>query len=564
MERLVGRTLVVLGCVVSLFLTGGDARANGVGLCDPGSQTCRTFTIENNCTYDVWVGTMGNEASCQTDSDCPTATSTCTGAQTCTCSSNTDCASTQVCDGGACRFKAPLSGGKKIAAADPPETLYLPNDNAGTQPISWGGRFWARTGCPDFTSCSVAGAACSASSDCCTNAGCEGLFTCQSNNDCSAFSCTTNSECPSGTTCDTTTSTCNGCASGTCACFQNSDCRDGGLCDLTTNRCTGQCEAGGISCQTGDCEAQLECPVGVSGQGPMTLAEFALLAGTANYDTYDVSQVNGFNVPTMIAPTVNVRPNPKTGFSNLQPWCGSPGCADATQCPGQGSACSFTSEFPDCLCDWNIDDDSCPDPLQAVWPMACTSDSDCDTGTPGSGVCDTSTVPATCVCRRDAQCPGSTTCGVNVNIKGKKRVCGTYVGCVDSDDACTADKKLKDASGTVNFSCKRFHTLYDCTGAHTGSCYTAGASDQCCGCPSWSNGGNDGPFPIADGCANANHKWKKFAQPYAEPFKKQCPTAYSFQYDDPTSTFNCSGTGKKNPVGYTITFCPSGSPGAGG
>lgn len=36
---------------------------------------------------------------------------------------------------------------------------------------------------------------------------------------------------------------------------------------------------------------------------------------------------------------------------------------------------------------------------------------------------------------------------------------------------------------------------------------------------------------------------------YAEFFKKQCPTSYSFAYDDGTSTFFCSNTG------YEIIFC---------
>lgn len=334
------------------------------------------------------------------------------------------------------------------------------------------------------------------------------------------------------------------------------DCRDGGKC--VDGACTGQCGAGGIACQTGDCAASLQCGVGVSGQAPTTLAEFALLAGAVNYDTYDVSQVNGFNVPIMISPLGKTKAAPK-GFANLQPWCGSPGCASATDCPGQSPACSFTDEFASCLCSWSLDEDTCPDPLRAVWPMPpCESDADCD-GRPGS--CDTSTVPSTCTCRADGHCPGSYTCGVNLNIDGKKRICGTYTGCVDPIDACTADTRLKGRADGKPFSCKRFQDLYGCTGAFTTSCYTAGASDQCCGCPSWSDGGNAGPFPIANGCQESNRKWARVVNPLAKSFKSTCPTAYSFQYDDPTSTFNCDGKASA-PIGYTITFCPVGSPGA--
>jgi hypothetical protein len=51
---------------------------------------------------------------------------------------------------------------------------------------------------------------------------------------------------------------------------------------------------------------------------------------------------------------------------------------------------------------------------------------------------------------------------------------------------------------------------------------------------------------------------------YAAYFKSACPDAYSYAYDDPTSTFTCSGGS-----GYVITFWPfaatsGGSGGSGG
>jgi hypothetical protein len=269
--------------------------------------------------------------------------------------------------------------------------------------------------------------------------------------------------------------------------------------------------------------------------------------------------VNGFNVPIKITPKTNVRSTPKAGASQITPWCASPGCASKhdPECKSLKRACSWTDDFASCLCDWSLNDDTCPDPLQAVWPIPCSSAADC-----GGGTCDLSTVPATCICARDEQCPGSTTCGVNLNVLGKRRVCGTYVGCLDADDTCTADKRLKGKFDGLRFSCKRFEDVYDCTNASAGSCYTVGASAECCGCPSWSSGGNLGPFPITAGCQNSNPRWTRVVEPLAKAFKGTCPTAYSFQYDDPTSTFNCAGTGPQSPVGYSITFCPNGSPGA--
>ena len=63
------------------------------------------------------------------------------------------------------------------------------------------------------------------------------------------------------------------------------------------------------SCQTGDCDGLLQCKA--YGTPPLTLAEFTLnLASTSraatidqNLDYYDVSVVDGFNVPMAFSPT---------------------------------------------------------------------------------------------------------------------------------------------------------------------------------------------------------------------------------------------------------------------
>lgn len=53
---------------------------------------------------------------------------------------------------------------------------------------------------------------------------------------------------------------------------------------------------GNGSCQTGACGITLKC--GASGETPATLAEFTL----ASLDFYDVSLVDGFNVPLVVTP----------------------------------------------------------------------------------------------------------------------------------------------------------------------------------------------------------------------------------------------------------------------
>ncbi|CAH8358430.1 unnamed protein product [Eruca vesicaria subsp. sativa] len=93
-------------------------------------------------------------------------------------------------------------------------------------------------------------------------------------------------------------------------------------------------------------------------------------------------------------------------------------------------------------------------------------------------------------------------------------------GCAaDLNGACPAQLKvtLEDADG-VAVACKS-------------ACEAFGTPEYCC----------TGAFGTPDTCK---------ASEYAGFFKKACHTAYSYAYDDGTSTFTCSG------ADYVITFCP--------
>lgn len=63
-------------------------------------------------------------------------------------------------------------------------------------------------------------------------------------------------------------------------------------------------------CATGDCGGVLQCN-GAGGIPPATLAEFTL-SGWSNEDFYDVSLVDGYNIPLKVYPDVSS--------------CGTPGC----------------------------------------------------------------------------------------------------------------------------------------------------------------------------------------------------------------------------------------------
>lgn len=73
------------------------------------------------------------------------------------------------------------------------------------------------------------------------------------------------------------------------------------------------------TCETGDCGGVLQCN-GAGGVPPASLAEFTLGGATGN-DFYDVSFVDGFNVPITITPVGGAQPTPGNPF-----FCGVAGC----------------------------------------------------------------------------------------------------------------------------------------------------------------------------------------------------------------------------------------------
>jgi hypothetical protein len=62
-------------------------------------------------------------------------------------------------------------------------------------------------------------------------------------------------------------------------------------------------------------------------------------------------------------------------------------------------------------------------------------------------------------------------------------------------------------------------------------------------------------FGSAQYCCSGDYGNPNTCKPtaYSQFFKNACPRAYSYAYDDATSTFTCGGGG----TDYTITFCPN-------
>jgi hypothetical protein len=98
--------------------------------------------------------------------------------------------------------------------------------------------------------------------------------------------------------------------------------------------------SGSGHCDTGDCAGALNCTV--SGQPPTTLAEFTIGGGPSARDFYDISVIDGYNLPMAFSCS--------TGVGLV---CTNPTCPAACLFPNDGCrthACSSNSDYQVTFC----------------------------------------------------------------------------------------------------------------------------------------------------------------------------------------------------------------------
>ncbi|MES2504422.1 MAG: thaumatin family protein [Myxococcota bacterium] len=305
------------------------------------------------------------------------------------------------------------------------------------------------------------------------------------------------------------------------------------------------------------------CNLGEGGQPPATLAEFTL-TGT---DFYDVSVINGINMGISMAPDLSFaatdQSNPYT--------CGTPGAK--TQASGQ-------SYLKPCPWTVNLTIDKLGDQTNLLRQVLPVLVNPLDTEYPA------------CPCTTPGQ-----VCGLAINVKNTTQAkfvqtCGTDLKAYWTADQicgtiapggttltnlyplpCTTD-------GSTNQNAMQTHmiNLLGCIGADGFSCYQTGA--QCgasaqsitnlpgtsigCGCPTAQGNpylGTVWPQPgpaVTNNCTNSNPDWVEYIQPWIAPLKTTCPTAYTFPYDDVTSTFTCQASAATKTAGsapgYYVNF----------
>ncbi|MDP1604905.1 MAG: thaumatin family protein [Legionella sp.] len=288
-------------------------------------------------------------------------------------------------------------------------------------------------------------------------------------------------------------------------------------------------------CSTADCGGgQGGCPVG---QGLSQPAQQAEPTFQQESDFYDITGINGINIPMSIEPQGVTRDafNPYT--------CGAPGITtDQASTGGTIGGCT-----------WNF----VPPSNSYIWVAnggaPCTANNECNEA-------------------------GGEACGLsvtNIALNSAQNTCGIFEGYWTADQVCGINSSYSQAPYFCNNPATNgtFTNMYQCSGTgYDQSCYNSSNSTTCCGCQNWQEAPTNIVLPsnpaIVPQCNvtgnNSNNAvWSANALPTLGWYKAACPPFYVYPFDDKSSTFSCTNNpGGVNSTNYKITYCPGGRSGA--
>lgn len=332
---------------------------------------------------------------------------------------------------------------------------------------------------------------------------------------------------------------------------------------------TGNCTSlpyNGVSNSTGTCNES------IAPSNPVTIYE-STMEGVPNVDgSYDISLINGFNIPGEFR-SLGAVSNP----INYSSACGQSTGAIIQQSGSTLTNCSWSFTPPntgtDCSANTGTDN---PANFYNVTPG---TDDSCTPATvcPGSQVCGMAWTPqpasnpgylGTPVNRRCGNFLGYWTINDWVNYAAATGLWGscnlyTHYGLattLDSIKPATQPSYGKIAGVSANLA-----DLFGCPSTTDNGSLNSGyqprltppASTNVCGCVNWTQG------PAAKQCLNINALWVSQILNHISWLKTACPNVYTYPYDDESSSFTCNVAGEK--TAYQITFCPgskSGAPGS--
>jgi len=298
----------------------------------------------------------------------------------------------------------------------------------------------------------------------------------------------------------------------------------------------GRTSCTGSGCSTGDCGGgQGGCPVGSGLQQPAQQAEPTFQQES---DFYDITGINGINIPMSIEPQGVTRDvvNPYT--------CGAPGITtDQISTGGTIGGCSWGFTVPS---------------NNYIWVA-------------GGG--------SPCAVNGDCNGAAGEACGLsqaNIALNSAQKTCGIFEGYWTADQVCGINSGYSQAPYFCTSSASSggtFTNMYQCTGAgYNQSCYNSSGSTTCCGCQNWQEAPTNILLPSdpsiipqcnATGNNSSNAVWIANALPTLGWYKAACPPFYVYPFDDKSSTFSCTNNpGGVNSTSYKITYCPGGNTGA--
>ncbi|CAJ1374854.1 unnamed protein product [Effrenium voratum] len=284
------------------------------------------------------------------------------------------------------------------------------------------------------------------------------------------------------------------------------------------------------------------CPPYQGLNGVATAVEFTLVPHGPDF--YDVSVINGFNVP------IEMKPNGQ--FARVTEEAA--GSHKGYSC---GAAGAFRQE------DGRLS--SCPWDFQPVrdgldlGPLLRQVD--------GNGV----------PCNSSAECGERDVCGqVGVRVVNPvtqhpqptteiRMECGSQIGLWSAYQLCvwSGNTYVSPAPFEGLIDCPAHHQMFACAGPApwTTTCYAKGPHPSgCCGCGEWEELLGTSVPKSHEGCQGSDPRWLQHALPFLEILKKGCPTAYTYAFDDESSTFTCQSLKSRegsevNSAEYIITLC---------
>ncbi len=324
-------------------------------------------------------------------------------------------------------------------------------------------------------------------------------------------------------------------------------------------------------CNTGNCtslgNSTGTCTVSSAPTSPATIYEQTMNSTAGTDGVYDMSLINGFNIPgeyRSLAPMVT-----PLNFNNA---CGQsagaiiqPAASGLTICPW-----TFTppSTGTDCTAGTQTDDPANYYYVTAGADDACTPGS-CS----GGQVCGMAWTPqpssnpqylGTPVTRRCGTFQGYWTVTDWINYSATTGVWGSCNLYAHYSMGTTLDS-IKPVSqptyGTFGGLTATLSNLYGCqitSNDSLDSGYDAGKINAC-GCKDWNNP-SDYIAPQLANCQSFNPLWSTYVLDRIKWLKQACPNAYSYQFDDKSSSFTCNVPDQQ--TAYEVTFCPGGKTGA--